>query len=246
MKVAVLILVLANLVLFAWLRWAGASTPRAQLTPMTHAGERIVLLSEASTAPAKAGASAGASSAATSASASTGVGVQHPVLEPRCLIWGPVSVSAATRFAAQSGVLDKRLHAFTRTRQLAVAYRVELNDFDDEAAARHTESAIRREGVKDLYLFDASGGQPLLLSLGVFHDADHARKRAGRVRALGYQPHIRAIKSKRTTRYLQSRLPVASSVVAALRAAGIVGKPRRARCGTDFAENAAPAPGSSP
>lgn len=163
MKVAVLIAVLANFAVFFWLRWAAPGTPRA----------------DAGLVAAKP--------------------VQHPLQligsnagADRCLLLTPSA--DATAAAARAARLRRQgfdAHAVTEPQAGARGYWVLLSGFNDAASARAAAAKLRAGGIKDLLVLSGSHAGQVSLSLGLFDDLDHARKRAGRVRALGFQPQIR-------------------------------------------------------
>ncbi len=162
MKLAALILVLANLAIFLWLRWA--------LPP--------------------------------SASVEPGLAAAASVAHPLKILDAPGSGEAcllfsdgmdATQARARAASLRRQgyeARAVTRPQQQASGYWVLVTGFKDVDAARAAARALRKGGIKDSFvLSDERGGATL--SLGLFRDLDHARKRAAHVRKLGFRPRVR-------------------------------------------------------
>ncbi|MGA7964699.1 MAG: SPOR domain-containing protein [Gammaproteobacteria bacterium] len=162
MKVAVLIVVLANFALFFWLRWAvpGMSPADAGLVAAAPVQHPLQLI----------GGDAGA---------------------VQCLLLTPSA--DATAAGARAASLRRQgfdAHVVTESQSGASGYWVLLSGFTDTAAAQAAAAKLRRGGIEDLLVLSGSRAGQVSLSLGLFHDLDHARKRAERVRALGFQPQI--------------------------------------------------------
>ncbi|MGH8127119.1 MAG: SPOR domain-containing protein [Gammaproteobacteria bacterium] len=163
MKVAVLIAVLANFAIFFWLRW---------VTPGTQPLDAGLV----ATAP-----------------------VRHPLQligdnagAGHCLLLTPsADATAADAHAARLRRRGFDAHAVTKAQAGASGYWVLLGGFPDTAAAQAAAARLRSGGIEDLLVLSGSQTGQISLSLGLFHDLDHARKRAEHVRALGFQPQIR-------------------------------------------------------
>jgi len=245
-KIAVLTLVLANLVLFAWLRWAVGASPNEPLTPVTRTARQVVLLSGMpATATRPTTVAAPWPDTRFTPSVAT-VATQHPGGKPQCLVWGPLAATAATQLATKLKESDASVQSFTRPVEMTVSYRVELTGFVDLDAAKRVESAIRKGGVTDLYILDKSDERQPVLSLGLFHERSGARQRAARARKLGFQPIIRVIKRKGPYHFLQLRLPVAASAIAAFREQAMGDEPRHAACISPPVTATAPVEASAP
>lgn len=162
MKLGALILVLANIAVFLWFRWALPASPAAE---------------------------SGLAAAASAAHPLKILG--GPGTGGTCLLFG--ASMDATHARARAAALRHqgyRALAVTRPQQQASGYWVLVTGFGDLGAARKAADKLRSGGIRDLLvLSDAQGGATL--SLGLFSDLDHARKRAGHVRALGFRPQIR-------------------------------------------------------
>ncbi|MGH8274303.1 MAG: SPOR domain-containing protein [Gammaproteobacteria bacterium] len=244
MKVAVLILVLVNFALFAWLRWAQGPSAETDLVPMATAGKPTLALlpslpgpTPTSGATARPAVSVSRSTptmtAAPAVSATSGTSSARAATDPafRCLLWGPIaSATAAAPLAASLAAAGYSARVFKRDEEVPGDYRVLLVGFHDVGVAEQAAAALRQGGVKDLYLQPASKAHGPSLSLGLFHDRAHARKRAARVRALGFEPRVERDMHREANHYVEIRMPAAASTSAALHAAGIARKPRREAC----------------
>lgn len=166
MKVAVLILVLANFAVFAWLHWARpfASPPDTGLEPPATAGAPLRLLAAKSSGGAR-----------------------------RCLVVGPAADASAARALADR-LRRKGYPARPLARKPARpdSYQVVVTGFADAAAAGKAAARLRAGGIHDLLVGDAGSAGQHGISLGLFGDLAHARRRASRVRALGFAPEIQA------------------------------------------------------
>lgn len=256
MKVAVLVLILANFAVFAWLRWAHGPGAATDLVPVaTTAKPTLTILplhpesAGVSGLPARPAASpslaATAMTAAPAVSAAPGTTSAKAAadLASRCLLWGPIaSATAAAPLAASLAAAGYPARAFKRNEEVPGDYRVLLTGFRDAGAAERAAAALRRDGVKDLYLRPAAKGHGPSLSLGLFHGRAHARKRAARVRALDFEPRIERDMRRRANHYVELRVPAAASVPAALHAVGVNRKPRREACMAVPAGASAPPP----
>lgn len=163
MKLAVLIALLADFAVFFWLHWAapGASRPDTGLVPAPVVHNRLQLIGGGKTAA-------------------------------RCLLLAPSP--DATAAAARAAALRRRgfdARPVARSQSRAGGYWVLLSGFPDETAARAAADRLRRGGIRDLFLLSGSGPGEASLSLGLFRDLGHARKRAAHARALGFRPQIR-------------------------------------------------------
>lgn|GEM_PF-5086960 len=159
-----LVLVLADFAVFAWLHWARpfAPPPDTGLAPPATAGVPLKLIAGAAPKPA------------------------------RCLVVGPAPDRTAARALADR-LRQQGYPARPVARRPATPdrYQVVLAGFGNAAAARAAASRLRAGGIDDLLLGDVGGASAHGISLGLFSDLAHARRRAARVRALGFKPAIR-------------------------------------------------------
>ncbi len=192
MKVAVLILILANFAVFAWLRWAPPSSNMtdAGLVPAPPSGTQLVLLPAAATVPRV---------AATSSD----------------LCFGPIaSATAATALASRFDRAGYSVHASAQTVSRPEAWQVLLTGYKDVTAARQAASRLRYKGVRDLFVDEEGDKGGVSVSLGLFRDLDHARRRAAQIRALGFHPLIRERLRSETRHYLEVSAPASVAEIA--------------------------------
>ncbi len=162
MKLAALILLLANIAVFLWFRWAPPVSPASEAGLVAVAVPRHPLQILGDSASKRA-----------------------------CLLF-TAGMDATTARARAAALRQRGYEALavTRAQQRASGYWVLLSSFSDLGAARKAADKLRKGGIKDLFLLDDSQGGATL-SLGLFRDLGHARKRARRVRSLGFRPQIR-------------------------------------------------------
>lgn len=196
MKVAVLVLVLANFAVFAWLRWArpfGPPSDTGLAPPVTGAAPLALLEPGAEKAPG-------------------------------CIVLGPAAdASAATALAARLRGRGYAAHPTPHQVSAPSSYWVLLTGFTDAAAARQAANQLRGGGVHDLFLLDGASGGGTSISLGLFRDLEHARRRAERVRSLGFSPEIRERFRSNPRWYVEIPAPVDATALAA--AAGTALRP---------------------
>ena len=181
MKLAALILLLANIAIFLWFRWASPLSPSYE----------------------------------------TGLVAAPRIAHPLKILGGPASNRACLLFTARMDATHARAQAarlrrqgykalaVTRIQQQASGYWVLLTGFRDTDAARAAASKLRSGGIKDLFVLGDSKAGSATLSLGLFRDLDHARKRADHVRKLGFKPQIR--ERFRTTPHWTVQVPSTAS-----------------------------------
>lgn len=193
MKLAALILLLANIAIFLWFRWAPPVSPASEagLVAVASARHPLQILG-------------------------------GPGNHRTCLLF--TASMDATRARARAADLRRQGYkalAVTRSQQQASGYWVLLTGFRDVDAARSAADKLRRGGIKDLFVLGDSQDGSATLSLGLFRDLDHARKRAAHVRALGFRPQIR--ERFRTTSRWTVQLPATATARAAFAARAVSG-----------------------
>lgn len=163
MKLTVLILLLANVAVFLWLRWAGPVTVRDQgLIPYQRKGVRLKLLPEPEI-------------------------VARYSLGGECPALGPLSAAGRSRRILKKPVAAGIAHAgIERGEQQVSGYGVLLTGFKGLSAARQAESRVQTLGVKPLYRLPVAAGRISIL-LGLYKDRVRAATLEARLRALGFQ-----------------------------------------------------------
>lgn len=188
MKVAVLVVVLANFAVFAWLRWAPpfAPPPDAGLVPPTSAGAPLVVLARGSRG------------------------------KPGCLLIGPAQdATAAGALALQLRHRGYAAQSTPRQVSAPTGYWVLLTGFVDVDAAHAAAARLRRGGIRDLFILNGATGGSTSISLGLFRDLAHARDRARHAQALGFRPELRERFRSAPRWYVQVHAPVDVTALAA-------------------------------
>jgi hypothetical protein len=191
MKVAVLVAVLANFALFFWLRWAVPAVPplAAGLVPAPVLRHPLRLISG-------------------------NAGVAH------CLRLAPsANATVAGARAARLRQQGFDAHRVAESQSKARGYWVLLSGFVDVSSAHAAAAKLRQGGIKDLFVLSSSHAGQTSLSLGLFRDLDHARKRANQARALGFQPQIH--ERFRSTLQWTVQVPATASARAAFPATAV-------------------------
>lgn len=201
MKFAVLVLLLANLVLFGWLRWAqpGAPTTTLELVPPATGGTPLKIVPPGTAVIAKA--------------------MPRPPAARRCLTVGPLTgVAPAAALAARLGESGLAARTLVRAAKVPGDYQVLIVGFTALRAAERTATKLRRAGMRDLAVvkMQPAGYE---LSLGLFADIDHARMRVVEAKKLGLQPQILVHAHTASLWFLE--LPASTSAAAVVRAAGV-------------------------
>lgn len=202
MKVAVLVLLLANLAVFAWLRWIHetAPGPDAGLVAPAAGGVQIRLLPATTKLERPAVAAAGGSG-------------------PECLLTGPMAdasgAHAAAAALAAAGVGARAIRSTVTTTQ---GYQVLLGGFGSAAAAESAAARLRRAGLRDVAVVTAAG-QGAVISAGLFRLAADASRRVAQLRALGFAPQVQ----EQTSTAVRWNLvfPASAGARAAASAAGV-------------------------
>ncbi|MGH8272068.1 MAG: SPOR domain-containing protein [Gammaproteobacteria bacterium] len=192
MKVAVLVLILANFAVFAWLRWAPPSNDVADsgLVSAPPAGTQLVLLPADATVP----------------------GVTAALSD---FCFGPIaSATAATALASRFDRTGYSARASAQIVRRPKVWQVLLIGYGDAAAARRAAARLHRKGVRDLFVSDEEDKGGASISLGLFRDPDHARHRAAQIRALGFHPRIQERSRNETRHYLEVSAPASAAEVA--------------------------------
>ncbi len=189
MRVALLILVLANFAVFVWLRWARPFAPAADtgLVPSPTMATRLRLLGD---------------------KASPGAG---------CLLLGPgVNAKAARALAARLRVHGYAARVAARQAAAPSGYWVLLAGFANVEAARQAAARLRQGGIRDLFLLNGSSGGGASISLGLFQDLADARRRAEHAQMLGFQPRIRERFRSAPRWYVQVPAPTDATTLASI------------------------------
>ena len=185
-----LFLLLANIVVFAWMRWYG-QPDTANLTPAPAlTGKPLQLASELTPAQRKDLASVEAPAPGTAASAvaaappaATGALAAGTIA---CAAYGPFPSDDAVQLAAgrlKPLGLDVTNHVVPGKSKLG--YWVYLPPFGSKREADAAASLLKRRGVKDIYVVTDEANRNAI-SLGVFTQKSDAQDRQKEMRKMGY------------------------------------------------------------
>ena len=197
MRALFLLLVLANLGLFAWYRWYvqpgdTAAVPAALLkgeplklvTELTPA-ERKALASQPEPAPAPATGSIAAPAPPVSAPGLATVPVPASALA--CATFGPFTGGAVTQAADRLKQLGLTSTQHSVPGKAKLGYWVYLPPFRSRKEADAAADMLRRRGVKDIYVVGDEANRNAI-SLGVFSQHDGAVERTREMKKIGFKP----------------------------------------------------------
>jgi len=171
-----LLLLLANLLFFAWARWvAPAPAPAGYVAPAATVSGSIRLLSE----------SPAAEQTALPGEAGT---LALDAVDLACVSAGPFREAPdAQRAAARLRSLGFTARLRGARDEVPVGHWVRIEGLATPEDAANAESALRAAGIGEAYVL-AEEGVGTVVSLGVFADAAKAAETAAAARAAGFEP----------------------------------------------------------
>lgn len=177
MRALFLLLLLANLLFFAWTRWvAPQATAIGRATPVSADPQAIRLLREAPLAREL------ASNGGTSATADS--------LALVCVSAGPyVDRASAEQAAARLSRLGFASRSRPAREEIRVGQWVRLENLATPEDAANALGVIRSAGIADAYVI-AEEGTGTIISLGVFADEARARQAVTIARMAGFEPQV--------------------------------------------------------
>lgn len=194
-RAIVLVLLLANLGVFAWVRWyvlpnSAGPQPAPPLT-----GQPLKLMSELSPAERKALASAAPAPATIAAAPALTRAAAAPVLSTSavamaaaqlCASYGPFqSADAAATGLSRLKLLGLSASQRAVSGKAKLGYWVYLPPFGSRKEAQAAADLLKKKGVSDIYVV-ADEANRNALSLGVFNQKDGAIAREKEIRKLGF------------------------------------------------------------
>jgi hypothetical protein len=195
-----LILLLANILLFAWNRWVLPLTPGVASRP--DAG--LALYREGDDVPRPA-----------RSPPAPQVSEPPPTQAPRgapmpeaaaCIQIGPLpAAEAATELARSLGEQQIAATPVARDTQAWVGNWIQIGGFATQAAAAEARGRLVAAGLTDAFLMQE--GADTLISLGVFREKERADRVAGLARSLGYRPVTTSRYRPAVEYWLVARLP---------------------------------------
>lgn len=168
MKLAIYLLLFANLAWYGWAHWIAPSREPA-VAASAAAGKRLLLAREAAPTPA---------------------GGAADLPRDNCLSLGPfIDLTDAAR--ASTLLRESELEPRQRAGEGVVwrGYWVTLGGIPDRTAANDVIARLRRAGVQDAYAMPADGSD-VTISLGLFSERQRAVRRLDDAKAIGLDPRI--------------------------------------------------------
>ena len=195
MRALFLLLLLANLGLFAWYRWyvQPAGTDGVPAAPLK--AEPLKLITELTPAERKALANAAPALAPAPAAATGAPPVSAPGLATApvavaalaCATYGPFTGSAVTQAADRLKQLGLSGEQHSVPGKAKLGYWVFLPPFGSKREADSAAAMLRRRGVKDIYVVTDEANRNAI-SLGVFSQHEGAVERVKEMKKIGFKP----------------------------------------------------------
>lgn len=191
-------LLLANVLLFSWMRWGGMLTvdPDVLTAQAALHADKVVLLQEAATAKVET-----LSPAATpeSAAASTveafelvpapatrlSDALANPPQIRQCLFWGEFSGSGLAEAQQKLSALDLGARLQTRSIEHASGYWVYMSPLKNQAEVQRKIGQLKNLGVNDYFVVQEVGEWQRAISLGVFRTEQAANNYLDSLRKQG-------------------------------------------------------------
>lgn len=199
------LLLVANLALFAWLRWGGSLTQGGPtLLPALHP-EQIKLLGFSPPAPASGtlAASGALPSSAPAALSSASAPASAPGAAPAaaqsgaCLDWGEFSGTDLARASENLASLKLGSTVTQREVEHSIGYWVYIPPPKKHADVARKLAQLKKLGIKEHFVVQEKGKWQDAISLGIFKTADLAQKFLDHVKAKGLKG---AVMGERQTR----------------------------------------------
>jgi hypothetical protein len=220
MKPLFLALLLANIIVFAWMQWhapagPGGAAPTASSVPTLQLASEGVKETAPVAAPSEVAKPAPPAVAAPTESTAGPTDQSGALLKgvARCISLGPfrdlAEASQASSTMRGSGYAPR-----TRLAQGDVwaGLWVYLADLPSRAEAQRAMAVLKQRGVADAYIMPAAD-QTNVISLGIFSEPQRAQRRAEEVRALGFTPTIADRTRKDTVYWIDIDLKPTDSMV---------------------------------
>lgn len=192
MRLVLMLLVLANLGVFAWSQWysevAGNRMPQGRVD--AGHGERLVLVSERGETPSDSTGLAHTAPGPAHQDADSPEGKPEVAPQAVCATVGPFDQLDLARLAQQRlAELGKGARIRESGGQIRSGFWVHLPPFASRNAAKQVEAELRERGVRDLFIVTESE-QRNAISLGLFTTPDRADQRAAEIGRLGFTPRV--------------------------------------------------------
>lgn len=244
MRAFVFLLVLANLVFFAWTQgyFGQAESPDAARLGRQIAPERLVVVSRDEPPGARGDGAAGpqgadeaAGKAADEAGGAPGKSTTAPE-SARCLAW--TGLAARDADALDAALAGERFAALRRVRHSAPdakSWWVFIPPQASKADAEKKAGEIRRLGVTDYFIIQEAGPNRHAISLGIFSSAQAAEAHLNALRAKGVRSALVGGRSGngRTAVTVEASGPAALVAAAGEAVRALLPAARQAACGAD-------------
>lgn len=174
-------LLLANALLFAWMRWGGTLTadPEALVAQAELHADKVILLKEIP--PSKAAPLPSVAAPAPAAASTVAAAESAPALAPRlsdvlanppqikqCLFWGEFSGSGLADARQKLSELHLGARLQTSTIEHATGFWVYMAPLKSQAAVQRKIAQLKALGVNDYFVVQEAGEWQRAISLGVF------------------------------------------------------------------------------
>lgn len=167
-------LLLANALLFSWMRWGELLTadPDAMSAQAPLHADKIVLLREATTAKAEPLSSAAESAVVSAVESAPAPRLSETLANPphsrQCLFWGEFSGSGLADARRKLDELNLGARLQTRSIEHASGYWVYMSPFKTQAEVQRKLGQLKNLGVNDYFVVQDAGEWQRAISLGVF------------------------------------------------------------------------------
>ncbi|OHC90543.1 MAG: hypothetical protein A3J87_01305 [Sideroxydans sp. RIFOXYB12_FULL_59_6] len=187
-------LLLANALLFAWMRWGGMLTadPEMLLAQAELHADKVILLkdippSQAESAPAVAVPAAVAAVVVTEPTPAPRLSdeLATPPLVGQCLFWGEFSGSGLADARQKLSGLNLGERLQTNTIEHASGFWVYMAPLKNQAAVQRKIAQLKALGVNDYFVVQEAGEWQRAISLGVFRTESAANNYLASLRKLG-------------------------------------------------------------
>jgi hypothetical protein len=185
-RAAFLALVLANLALFAWLRYGAPAEPDPPPVSRQIEPDRLKVVSPASLPPASAAPKPAAPAASAASAAPTPVSAPAPAATATaCLEWGSFTLADAPSAERALEPLGLGQRLTQRRTEEQAGWWVFMPPQGSRQAALRKAAELKQLGVEEYFIVQEEGALRWALSLGVFRTQEAAMARLSALRGLG-------------------------------------------------------------
>lgn len=199
MRLAFLLLLAANIGVFAWTRYLSPPDPAIDARPMTRETEpqKLRIVSERELARAPAPAPAASPKPAPETPRPAAAEAARAAAAVACLEWGSFSPADASRAAKELEALNLGARLAQYRGEETASWWVHMPPQGNRANALKKAAELRKLGVQDFFVVQEAGPTQWALSLGVFTTAEAAKAHLAALQERGVRS---AVISPRETR----------------------------------------------